>query len=115
MVKDTNNAQMEKVKKELHPDYKSICQPNKMTATLLMGEKVSDEIKKVKESSKTSPFESPFLGKRGGTKPHKRFFKGASHYLPHNDSNNRNNSYNNYKKNQNRGFYKKESSFQNKK
>ena len=119
-VKATNIARMDKIKKELHQDYKTLCEPKKMTATLLMGDNLSEEIKKVKESTKNSPFVPPFLGKRGGTKQ-KRFFKGASRYSSNNNNNNeynnRNSGYNNYshKKNQNKGFNKKKSNFQNKK
>ena len=117
-VKATNIARMDKIKKDLHQDYKTLCEPKKMTATLLLGDNLNEEIKKVKESTKNSPFVSPFLGKRGGTK-RKRFFKGASRYPSNNNNeyNNRNNGYNNYshKKNQNKGFNKKKSNFQNKK
>ena len=71
--------------------------------------------KRLKESTKNSPFVSPFLGKRGGTKQ-KRFFKGASRYQSNNNNdnnNNRNHGYNNYnqKKNQNKGFKQKEIQF----
>ena len=120
-VKTTNIARMEKVKKELHPDYKSLCDPKKTTATSLMGENMSEEIKKVKESSKNSPFESPFLGRKGGSKqPQKRFFKGASRNTTQNNNNfnnNRNNghNYNNQKKPQNKGYNKQKQHFQNKK
>ena len=114
MVKATNNARLEKVKKELHPDYKTICDAKKMTATLLLGDTTSEEIRKVKEGSRNTPFESPFLGRRGGPRPQRRFFRGASRYPAHYNTS-RNPSYNKYKRNQNWGFNKKKSNFQRKK
>ena len=88
--KATNIARMDKIKKELHQDYKTLCEPKNMTATLLMGDNLSEEIKKVKESTKNFPFVLPFLGKRGGTRQ-LRFFKGASHYPTNNNNNEHNN------------------------
>ena len=117
-IKSTNIARMDKIKKELHPDYKSLCKAEDMTTTLLLGENVTDKIKKVKEGSRSTLTGSHFLAKRGGN----RYFnknKGASHKYHNNNSNynnnnNRNPNYNyNYKKHQ--GNKKKSTQYQNKK
>ena len=76
MVKATNKARME-VKKKLHPDYKTICDPKKMTATLLLGYTTSEEIRKIKEGSRNTPFESPFFRQEGGPQTTEKILQGS--------------------------------------
>ena len=93
IVKATNNARVEKIKRELHTDYRSICKSENTSATCLLGENVNEKIKKLKEGSKgslTATTGSHFLGRRGGTKTFRKY-RGASHTY-HNYHNNNNNN-----------------------
>lgn len=100
-IKNTNNARIEKLKKELQPEYRSLCKPENTSATLLLGENVTDKIKKMKEGSKgpITMSNSHFLAKRGGTRNFKKS-RGASQNYQNNYQNSYSSSYhNNYHNN----------------
>ena len=96
-IKVTNIARMDKVKKELNPDYKTLCTPEDTSASLLMGDDLSEKVKKVKEGSRNSLTGSSFLFKRGGSKPMNRN-KTASHNSKYPFNKNQNPNNNNFKK-----------------
>jgi hypothetical protein len=67
-VKENNARRVEKIKSEIQPRFKSICE-NQASATQLFGDNIQEQIKKMEASrlniTQNQP-QQPFLGKKGG-------------------------------------------------
>lgn len=61
----TSKLRREKIKKELLPVYRPLCNAEP-SATQLFGDKMEDELKKIKETKQILTSKKPFLGKRLG-------------------------------------------------
>ena len=70
LIKTTNTARLEKVKKELNPRYREVCQEGP-SATKLLGDNFHETVKKLDQAkgNLTVQMAQPFLGRRGGDKP----------------------------------------------
>ena len=99
----SNENRREKIKKNLLPNYRKLCD-NPPSATKLFGDKLEEDIKKMKESkTKLTPFLQPqnkhFLSKRGGgSRP---LYQNRSYPSQNKQNFRNNNSYNNNNNNNN--------------
>ena len=65
----TTNLRRETIKKEIQPLYKPACRQD-ASATLLFGDKMEDEMKKLKDNKLQMTARKPFLGKRMSQQAH---------------------------------------------
>jgi len=65
----TTNLRRESIKKEIQPLYKPACRQD-ASATLLFGDKMEDEMKKLKYNKLQMTARKPFLGKRMSQQAH---------------------------------------------
>ena len=101
-VKLTNQHRLDKVKKELLPKYKSLCDDGP-SATNLMGDNFQEQAKKLEgtKHNLTSTMSHSFLGKRGGDNKNS------------NQSSNKSNQWVNHQYPKHKGFPKQQSNFKN--
>lgn len=64
-VKQTTHARRERIKREVDPQFKSICE-QEATATHLFGENLPEQVKKLNSVKQLTRRNGSFLGRRGG-------------------------------------------------